>query len=392
MGTAQFRNSLRQLRAQAGLQQKELAERAGVSRQALRAVEAGKSVPATSVALQLARVLGCRVEDIFSLSEEATPLDATLVGEQPRKDVGKNTASRSTSRRVAVASVGERWVAHSLDGDSTAAFPEPADGLLQPVHGKARSVSGGAAVRVAPLRESEALRQNLFCAGCDPALALLGGHLPERFPNTRLHWIDAGSGTALEMLARGEVHLAGLHLFDEDSGDFNVAAVRRQFGGRAMVLVNLAVWEQGLVVARGNSKRICKMADLGRKGVRVVSRQKGTGSDELFTRLTVEEGIPRKAITFVGMARGHMAVASSVAAGAADTGISTRAAASSHGLDFLPLAEARFDLAMSKQAAGDARVQRLVDVLGSARFRRDLSGLAGYGIERTGKVVAEIAP
>ena len=382
-----FRNALRELRVKAGLPQKELAERVGVSRQTLSAVESGESVPATSIALQLARVLGCRVEDIFSLGEEGAPFEVVLVGERAVAAAGLRHR-----KRVALATVDGRWVAHLLDGESATSFLAPADGLLEMERSKAkRPGETDTPVRVQPLRESESLRQNLFCAGCDPALALLGGHLHERFQGTRLHWIEAGSGAALEMLAAGEVHVAGLHLFDEDSGDFNVAAVRRRFGGRAMVLVNLAVWEQGLVVAAGNPKKLRKVADLARKGVRVIGRERGTGSDELFTRLTVDEGIPRKAVGFVGVARGHMGVASSVAAGAADVGIATQAAAASHGLDFLPLAEARFDLVMTKQAAADVRLERLVDLLGSARFRRDLGGLAGYGSERTGKIVAEIA-
>jgi putative molybdopterin biosynthesis protein len=388
MATVELRNALKHLRLKAGLQQKELAERAGVSRQTLSAVEAGESVPATSIALQLARVLGCRVEDIFSLSEESRPLDVALIGEAAVAAPG-----RGDRKRVAIAEVGARWVAHLLDGESGAsAFVAPADGLLPAERGRSRGGESDPAVRVTPLRTSESLRENLFCAGCDPALALLGGHLHERFQGARLHWIEAGSSAALEMLARGEVHVAGLHLYDEDSGDFNVAVVRRRFGGRGMVLVNLAVWEQGLVVAEGNPKKLRKMADLTRKGVRVIGRERGTGSDELFTRLTVDEGIPRKAVSFAGIARGHMAVAAAVAAGTADTGIATRAAAASHGLDFLPLAETRFDLAMSKQAAADLRLQRLLDVLGSARFRRDLGGLTGYGSERTGQVVAELAP
>src|SRR3954470_16830154 len=103
MATPEFRNALKQLRLKAGLQQKELAERAGVSRQTLSAVEAGESVPATSIALQLGRVLGCRVEDIFSLSDEGSPLDASLIG------VGGAAApARGDRKRVAIAAVDQR--------------------------------------------------------------------------------------------------------------------------------------------------------------------------------------------------------------------------------------------------------------------------------------------
>jgi len=379
MGAPRLLSGLRQRRLDAGLQQRELAERVGVSRQTLGALEAGESVPATSIALQLARALGCRVEDIFSLGEDDSPIDVILVDRD-----GGDPALR---QRVAVATVDERWVAHLLDGEGASGFVAPADGLLAPAKGR----DAKRPVPVRPLRDSAALRENLFAAGCDPALALLAGHVGERWQGSRVHWLEAGSGKALDMMADRQVHVAGLHLYDEESGDYNVAPVRRRLGGRAMVLVNLAVWEQGLVVVAGNPKRIRGIADLARKGVRVVGRESGTGSHELFSRLATEEGIPRRAVDVVTVARGHLAVAQAVAAGGADTGIATRAAAASHGLEFLPLAEARFDLAIPRQATDDARVQRLLDVLSSERFKRDLGGLAGYGTARTGQVVAEVA-
>jgi putative molybdopterin biosynthesis protein len=375
-----LQSGLRELRQRAGLQQRELAERVGVSRQTLGALEAGESVPATSIALQLARVLGCRVEDIFWLGDDDRPLEAVLVGRGAE-------AAPAAGRRVAVATVEDRWVAHLLDGDSASAGLAPADGLLAP---QARH-AGKRPVRVRPLRESKALRENLFAAGCDPALGLLAGHVGERWQGSRLHWLEAGSGAALDLMAERQVHLAGVHLFDEESGEHNVAPVRRRLGGRAMVLVNLAVWEQGLVVAAGNPKKVRGMADLARKGVRVVGRESGSGSQELFNRLAAEEGVPRRALEIVAVARGHLAVAQAVAAGGADAGIATRAAAAGHGLEFLPLAEARFDLAVPRETMEDLRLQRLLDVLQSQRFRRDLGGLAGYGTARTGQVVAEVA-
>jgi molybdate-binding protein/DNA-binding XRE family transcriptional regulator len=377
MGSPRLHSGLRERRLKAGLQQRELAERVGVSRQTLGALEAGESVPATSIALQLARALGCRVEDIFSLGEDDSPLDAVLVGDR---------GDSALRQRVAIAAVEERWVAHLLDGESATGLAAPADGLLAGARRDAKRP-----VRVQPLRESQALRENLFAAGCDPALALLAGHVGERWQGSRVHWLEAGSGKALDMIAERQVHLAGLHLYDEETGEYNVAPVRRRLGGRAMVLVNLAVWEQGLVVAAGNPRKIRGVADLARRGVRVVGRENGTGSQELFNRLAAEEGVPRRAIDVVTVARGHLAVAQAVATGGADAGVATRAAAACHGLEFLPLAEARFDLAVPRPSTDDVRVQRLLDVLQSERFKRDLGGLAGYGTARTGQVVAEVA-
>jgi putative molybdopterin biosynthesis protein len=380
---SRFHSALRDLRVKAGLQQRELAQRIGVSRQTLGALESGESVPATSIALELARVLGCRVEDIFWLGEEESLLEAILVG---RPDAPL-PAAQGPRKRVAMAAVDDRWVAHLLDGEGAAASLAPADGVLA---AGARRETGKRSVRVRPLRESKSLRENLFCAGCDPALALLAGHLGERWSGGRLHWVEAGSGMALDLLADRQVHVAGVHLYDEESGDYNVAPVRRRLGGRAMVLINLALWDQGLVVAPGNPRRIRGVADLARKGVRVVARESGTGSQELFNRLAAEEGVARKALEVVGVAHGHLAVAQAVAAGGADAGMATRAAAVSLGLEFLPLHEARFDLVIPLEWLEDDRCKRLIDVLQSARFKRDLGSLAGYGTARTGKIIAEV--
>jgi putative molybdopterin biosynthesis protein len=367
-------SGLKEQRVRIGLQQRELADRVGVSRQTLSALEAGDTVPSTSLALELARTLGCRVEDLFWLSDEESVLEVTL----------SRCERADARRRVALGSVDGRWVAHLLDGEGPLGFTAPADGLLMGREGKRPDG------RVRSLRSAESLRQNVLVAGCDPALGLLASHLADRFTGARLHPIEAGSGAALELLARGEVHFAGVHLFDEESGEHNVPAVRRRFGGRAMVLVNLAVWEQGLLVAARNPRRIRGVADLARKGVRVVGREPGSGAHELLTRLTTDEGIPRRAVELVGVAHGHLAVAASVAAGAADVGVATRAVASSFGLDFIPLAEARFDLVFRHDIRTEERIARVLDVLGSPRFRRDLGGRVGYGTAQTGQIVAEV--
>jgi putative molybdopterin biosynthesis protein len=395
MGEHQIRTGLRELRLRAGLQQRELAERAEVSRQTLSALEQGESVPATDLALRLCRVLGCRVEDMFWLEDDGGSLEATLLA---ARAAGAGAGAGAVAdggalagQRVAIAAMDAqvavpRWLARPLEGEDSG-VGTPADGIVEERVGAG---SEPARARIRSLRGTERLRQNLFVAGCDPALGLLAGHLGERFPGARLHWLEAGSGAALDLLARSEVHLGGAHLYDEETGEHNVAAVRRRLGDRAAVLVNLAVWEQGLVLAPGNPRRIRKVADLARKGVRLVGREKGTGSEELLGRRAAEAGVPRRALQFVAVARSHLAVARAVAAGTADAGVATRLAASALGLAFVPLDEARFDLVVPRGAvAADPRIERLLDVLRSPRFRRDLGALAGYSTTHTGQLMAE---
>src|SRR5262249_5496194 len=194
----------------------------------------------------LARVLGCRVEHLFALAGHDKPLPVTLA---PSFAPGPPLASGS---RVRLGWVRGRWLAHGLAGDNPSVVGTPADGIV------ARQSRRSASVR--PLRDDDALRANLLVAGCDPALGLLTRHLPGAArapapppapppagaPRLRLHWIEAASEPALDALADGLVHIAGLHLFDAATGEHNVPAIRARFGGAAAtVVVNLAAWPQG---------------------------------------------------------------------------------------------------------------------------------------------------
>jgi molybdate-binding protein/DNA-binding XRE family transcriptional regulator len=354
------------------MQQRDLAKAIGVSRQTLSLIEAGETVPSTQIALALARELQCRVEDLFSLPSDGHAMEAELVSEADR------SLSRPRKTRVSLGWVRERWVARLLETDEAWALGTPADGIASLLKEKGRIKA-----RVCPLRDLESLRRNLLVAGCDPALGLLGRHLEERFHGPRLHWIENASRPALEELALGRVHMAGMHLPGEGSVGENAAAVRERFGAEPMVLVTLACWEQGFVSRPG--QRYKSAADVERKGARVIAREAGAGAQELLESLFRKARRSFKNVVPVAVAHGHRAVAQMVAMGVGDVGVATRSAAASFGLHFEPLAEARFDLVFPATLASDGRVQALLDCLSNTRFRRDLGGMTGYRTARTGE-------
>ena len=359
-----MRNGIRQARLARGLDQQELARLAGVSRQTIGSIESGRSDPSTAVALALASALELTVEELFAVEpaaglrvRPATALSAAVPG----------------SRRVVLASIGGSWVAHALPADALATS---ADGLLSP-----RST------RALPLRPLESLRTTVLVAGCDPALALLAAHLAERRAGVRLVWLQAASTAALSALARGEAHLAGAHLFDEESREFNVPFVRTLLPGRAALVVTLARWREGLAVPRKNPRGIRGVQDLGRKNLRVATREPGAGARRLLDRLLARHR--------VGAVRGpvlgsHAAVAQAVALGAVDAGVTTESAALAAGLRFLPLAEERSDLVLPLEFSREPRGDRLLETLASAAFRRDLGAIAAYEARQCGVVVAEV--
>jgi len=223
------------------------------------------------------------------------------------------------------------------------------------------------------------------------ALGLLGGHLIDRAARTtrvRLHWIEAASEAALDALADGLVHVAGLHLYDPASGQHNLPAVRARLAGRRVVLVTLASWEQGLVVRKGAARRIRRPADLAARGIKVAMREHGSGARALLERLLAEEGVPLSRLAVAATEYGHQAVARCIAAGTADAGVATAAAAAAFGLTFVPLAEDRFDLAMPIEILEGASGRRLLEALSTPRFRRDIGALRGYGTADTGRSFA----
>lgn len=375
-----LQSSLRELRQRLGLQQQDLANRIGVSRQTLSAIEAGTTVPSTLIALSLARVLECRVEDLFGLADDAKNLDTQFIDEPG----GAGTATGAPTKvRVAIAQVGKQWIARPLDGDPALAMGTPADAIAQVgTRGTAPTT-----MRVRPLRSMDALRRNLLVAGCDPALGLLGRHVEERLHGPRLHWIDLSSHAALDELAAERVHVAGLHLDDIREGNMNAATVRERFGDKPMMLVTLSTWEMGMVSRPRDGKTPRTVADLTRKGLRIVTREPGSGAQRLFESALAKAHVTVADLDVAAVARSHRGVAHMVATGVGDVGIATRFAATPMGLEFTPIALARFDLAFSVESTSDVRMQSLLDCLSSARFRKDLGAMTGYQTSKTGNTV-----
>jgi putative molybdopterin biosynthesis protein len=371
----ELNNNLRATRSRLGVSQNQLAEVAGISRQSISSIEAGQSAPSASVALKLAKALGCRVEDLFWLEE-----DLPTVVVRPAEE-----ATLSVGMRVSLARVGGRWIAHPLAGD--AAFRTemvPADGITQP----GPDAIPGADVPVKLLDEPDTIDKTVVIAGCTPALSLWARSAERWQPDLRVQWIHANSMAALGCLARGEVHAAGLHLFDPASGEYNAPFVRGTFAGPPVVLVNLGVWEEGLLVRPGNPKGIRTGADLAQPGVRIVNRDYGAGARLMLDTLLIEANVTPDAVAgYEDVVLSHEEVAQKVAAGEADAGVSAATLASVYGLDFVPLRQVRYDLAILEEYLGEEPVKQLLGTLHLRWVRSQLRVLGGYDTSSTGDVI-----
>ncbi len=379
---------LRAARAQLGISQAELAHRAGVTRQAVSAIESAKAAPTMTVALRLARVLGRRVDDLFRLVDELPSINAELL------DLGDLAAEASV--RVQVANVGGRTIARPLTGPAGVMLTLPrANGIVRPGAAGLGAGSGSrergpapGPVRVELFADPARLESTLVAVGCDPATSLLAEHLRRRHPTMELAWQGGNSLQALEAVGRGEAHLAGTHLFDPVAGVYNVPFARRLLGADAR-LVTFAVWEQGLMLAPGNPRSVEHVGDLTRVGVRIANREPGSGARALLDAEIVRAGLRTDQIAgYSTVVRSHLAAAEAVAAGLADAAIGVRAAAQALGLAFLPLAQERYDLAIPGQFFELASVQALLETLTSPLFRLEVEALGGYDVTPMGTLVA----
>jgi molybdate-binding protein/DNA-binding XRE family transcriptional regulator len=367
-----------------GLSQAALAASTRLSRQSIGAIEAGRATPAVDVALRIAGVLESSVEDLFGAPRVEAPLHT-------------EPTSSSLTERVALAQIAGRWLSYELQGE---AMWTAADGLLLPATearspseatGRRSKTTRRGSVPVDPVRPLEEVHDNLVLMGCAAGLGLLAARLNSRPGAGRFLWLGRSSTQALSALARRQTHLAGVHLMDEKTGQPNVADVRRHLGREAVTLITLARWEAGLVTAPGNPKQIRSALDLGRRGLRCVVREVGSGARRLLDRELARAGLPRELASEAPLnANGHLQVALAVSMGAADTGMATRDAALAFGLHFVPLAEERYDLVVPRATFGDPRLQRLFDTLSSSVFQRELSCL-GYDVRTAGERVAELS-
>ena len=199
---------------------------------------------------------------------------------------------------------------------------------------------------------------------------------------------NVGSLGGLLALRKGNAHLAGSHLLDPETGEYNTPYIRRYVPGVEVRLVNLVYREQGLIIARGNPKGIRGLGDLTRPDLALVNRQAGSGTRVLLDWQLKQLGIDPGVIN--GYEREeytHMAVAVDVLSGTADAGMAIYAAAQALGLDFLPVATERYDLVIPAVHFDGPLVQTLLEIITSREFKDQVLALGGYDVRDTGTLI-----
>lgn len=237
-----------------------------------------------------------------------------------------------------------------------------------------------------------ATRDSLIICGQDLALDILAQHLEKLLPQLRFLRRHVGSMDGLSSLYHGTANLVTAHLWDGDTGEYNIPYIRRMLPGHRTVVYNLVHRIEGFYVAKGNPQAIKEWSDLVRPGLRFVNRECGSGArvllDEMLRRLQLEPG---RIEGYEHEETSHIAVASRVARGAADFGLGIEKAASQvDGVDFIPLHKERYDLIFRKEDLLLPHFQAVLNVLDSREYRDELSGMGGYDLAMTGQKIAEV--
>ena len=345
---------------------------------------------------------GYPVSAIVSFREFVRPLLHMLQGlspSQPEKvkvALGRKLPSKlglEEHVRVILGRVGDRVVAIPLGGGAgTISSVVRADGILR-VPQELSGVSEGEGMEVELLKPIDIVDHNILAIGShDMTLDLLGSLIKERTGGRiQLSSSNVGSLGGLLALKKRIAHLAGSHLLDTKTGEYNLSYIDQYLKGLPVTLLHLVYRWQGFMVAPGNPKGIQGIRDLGRPDVMFVNRQAGSGTRILLDYELAKAGISAERVAgYRNEEYTHMNVAVAVASASADTGLGIDASAKALGLDFIPVTRERYDLVIPTAFLNDPRIELLLEIVRSDSFKGKVLEMGGYEVDETGTVIAQL--
>ena len=291
--------------------------------------------------------------------------------------------------RMTVGYVNDRYIANPLTrGAGVTMSLVRADGLLI-IPENSLGYEQDENVEIELLKEKSTLRHNLLAAGShDLILDLLATALKEANPILNLSSAHLGSMGGIMAIGRGQAHLAGVHLFDPETGEYNVPYIKKMLPGKKLHLVNLVYRMQGWIVPAGNPEKIKSIVDLADTKKGYINRQKGAGTRLLFDYLLKEANLsPSRIRGYEREEHTHLNIAAAVAAGTASAGLGILPAAKAFDLDFIPLVEERYDLLMDDNFTTSPEASLLLDIITKPEFKSKVEALGGYSMRDAGATI-----
>ena len=291
--------------------------------------------------------------------------------------------------RVKLGFIGGKYVATPLTRGAGATMSlVNADGVLE-INQQTEGIESGTEVKIKLLSAEDKIKNTLVCIGShDPIIDIAADIMHNRNKKYFLSSSNVGSTGGLMALKTGETHMAPTHLLDMETGEYNVSYLKKYVPDKKICLVKCVNRIQGFIVEKGNPKNITKFEDLLRDDVKFVNRQRGSGTrlllDYNLNKLNID---PQKINGYFREEFTHLAVAAAVEAGDADAGLGVYSSASLMGLDFIPVSNEEYDLAIPEEYMDSEIVKEFLETIKSEEFKNKLDELGGYDYSNTGTMI-----
>ena len=341
---------------------------------------------------------GYPVSAIIAFEQFVQPLILHMLGQpdEPRPTVMVEPTRKIASKlgteeflRVKLGQVDTRFVATPLPrGAGNITTLTEADGIIRaPNHIEGIKENEPAACEL--LKPLSTIKNTLVIVGShDNALDVLADQMRERYDDITLSSSHVGSMGGLMAVKREMCHLAGSHLLNTEDGTYNVSYIQKYLSDVPLYLINLVMRDQGFIVLKHNPKNIKGIEDLGRKEIRFINRQAGSGTRILLDHRLSQSGLtPEDIIGYENEEFTHMSVAVSVLSGAADVGLGIHAAAKALDLEFIPVVTEQYDLIIPEKHFHTRNIGVLIETIRSDAFKDRVLALGGYHTEKTGEIV-----
>lgn len=242
---------------------------------------------------------------------------------------------------------------------------------------------------VDPPNSRQKVSHPIVISGQDMVLDILGKQI-EKYSNYKTLRSFSGSLNSLISLYNGNCDIVSLHMFDGDTGEYNLPYVKRILTGHPYILINLVSRKAGLYVQKGNPLNIATWTDLNQPHVHIINREKGSGARILLDeQLRIHQISPQTINGYDQEESNHLSVASAVFTGKADVGVGIEKAAKMVGVDFIPLITERYDLVMIKTAENESLIRIVKEILSSPSFQSEINSLGDYDYTQTGTIIYE---